>query len=111
MNYIPWILCFKNATVHKKRRKTCILYASENFTEIFDFSTQDIPKPLFMSTKEPTDWSEDEQKLAKEYEKKVKDLQEEREKYRKVSITQCFKNGCWLCGKTWASDCVLTVYQ
>lgn len=42
-----------------------------------------------MSTKEPTDWSEDEQKLAKEYEKKVKDLQEEREKYRKVSITQC----------------------
>lgn len=42
-----------------------------------------------MSTKEPTDWSEDEQKLAKEYEKKVKDLQEEREKYRKVSIMQC----------------------
>lgn len=46
-----------------------------------------------MSTKEPTDWSEDEQKLAKEYEKKVKDLQEEREKYRKVSITQSIK---WL---------------
>lgn len=20
-------------------------------------------------------------------------------------------NGCWLCGKTWASDCILTVYQ
>lgn len=58
------------------------------FYEVFDFSTQDVPKPLFMSTKEPTDWSEDEQKLAKEYEKKVKDLQEEREKYRKVSITQ-----------------------
>lgn len=75
----------------KRGKKTCILYASENFTEvcIYDFSTQDIPKPLFMSTKEPTDWSEDEQKLAKEYEKKVKDLQEEREKYRKVSITQC----------------------
>lgn len=40
-----------------------------------------------MSTKEPNDWTEDEQKLAKEYEKKVKDLQEEREKYRKVSVS------------------------
>ena len=47
---------------------------------------QDVPKPAFMNTKEEADWSEDEQKLAKEYEKKVKDLQEEREKYRKVRI-------------------------
>jgi len=39
-----------------------------------------------MNAKEEADWSEDEQKLAKEYEKKVKDLQEEREKYRKVRI-------------------------
>nr|XP_034327595.1 cilia- and flagella-associated protein 43 isoform X6 [Crassostrea gigas] len=52
---------------------------------------KDIPKPLFMSTKEPTDWSEDEQKLAKEYEKKVKDLQEEREKYRKQLETELRK--------------------
>ena len=53
----------------------------------FCCSLQDVPKPLFMSTKEPNDWTEDEQKLAKEYEKKVKDLQEEREKYRKVSVS------------------------
>lgn len=72
--------------LHKKKRKH-ILYAIINFTELFNFPTQDIPKPLFMSTKEPNDWSEDEQKLAKEYEKKVKDLQEEREKYRKVGIS------------------------
>lgn len=67
----------------------CIFYVSENFIEIFDFFIQDIFKLLFMFIKEFIDWSEDEQKLVKEYEKKVKDLQEEREKYRKVSITQC----------------------
>lgn len=90
MNYIPWILCFKNATVHKKREKNMYSLCKWklHWGMYIWFSTQDIPKPLFMSTKEPTDWSEDEQKLAKEYEKKVKDLQEEREKYRKVSITQ-----------------------
>ncbi|XP_062576681.1 cilia- and flagella-associated protein 43-like isoform X2 [Saccostrea cucullata] len=52
---------------------------------------KDVPKPLFMSTKEPTDWTEDEQKLAKEYEKKVKELQEEREKYRKQLETELRK--------------------
>ncbi|XP_078310806.1 cilia- and flagella-associated protein 43-like isoform X4 [Crassostrea virginica] len=52
---------------------------------------KDVPKPLFMSTKEPNDWTEDEQKLAKEYEKKVKDLQEEREKYRKQLETELRK--------------------
>lgn len=40
-----------------------------------------------MLTKKEEDWSEDEQKLVKEYEKKVKDLQEEREKYHKVCNT------------------------
>lgn len=90
----------------------CIFYVSENFIEvcIYDFFIQDIFKLLFMFIKEFTDWSEDEQKLVKEYEKKVKDLQEEREKYRKVSIMQCFKNGCWLCGKIWVFDCILIVY-
>ncbi|XP_048745697.2 cilia- and flagella-associated protein 43-like isoform X3 [Ostrea edulis] len=52
---------------------------------------KDIPKPLFMSTKEPNDWTEDEQKLAKEYEKRVKELQEEREKYRKQLETELRK--------------------
>jgi uncharacterized membrane protein (DUF485 family) len=37
-----------------------------------------------MTQKDENDWSEDEQKLAKEFEKRVKELQEEREKYRKV---------------------------
>lgn len=59
---------------------------------MFVFVFQDIPKPLFMSTKEPNDWTEDEQKLAKEYEKRVKELQEEREKYRKVSAMRPFRN-------------------
>lgn len=45
---------------------------------------QDVPKPIFMQTKEQKDWNEEEHRLAGEYEKKVKDLQEEREKYRKV---------------------------
>lgn len=53
---------------------------------------QDIPKPLFMQMKEQKDWTEDEQRLAGEYEKKVKDLQEEREKYRKQLETELRKN-------------------
>lgn len=52
---------------------------------------KDIPKPLFMQTKEQKDWTEDEQRLAAEYEKKVKDLQEEREKYRKQLETELRK--------------------
>ncbi len=43
---------------------------------------QDIPVPPFMTAKEQDDWSDEEKKLAQEYEKKVKDLEEEREKYR-----------------------------
>ena len=46
---------------------------------------QDVPIPLFMQQKAESDWTEDEQKLAKEYERKVKELQEEREKFRKVT--------------------------
>ena len=32
---------------------------------------QDIPVPAFMTNKEESEWSEDEKKLAQEYEKKV----------------------------------------
>ncbi|KAK7108965.1 cilia- and flagella-associated protein 43-like isoform X2 [Littorina saxatilis] len=44
---------------------------------------KDVPIPLFMQQKEEADWSEDEHKLVKEYERKVKELNEEREKFRK----------------------------
>ncbi|XP_060599927.1 cilia- and flagella-associated protein 43-like [Ruditapes philippinarum] len=53
---------------------------------------KDIPKPAFMTQKDENDWSEDEQKLAKEFEKRVKELQEEREKYRKQLETELRKN-------------------
>lgn len=57
------------------------------YKQIFSgyFAIQDVPKPAFMTAKEEADWTEDEEKLAQEYEKKVKELQDEREKYRKVS--------------------------
>jgi len=45
---------------------------------------KDIPVPGFMLTKEENDFTEEEQKFHKEYERKVKELHEEREKYRKV---------------------------
>lgn len=45
---------------------------------------KDVPIPSFIQNKEQGDWSEEEHKIYKEYERKVKDLQEEREKYRKV---------------------------
>ncbi|VDI25944.1 Hypothetical predicted protein [Mytilus galloprovincialis] len=52
---------------------------------------KDVPKPLFMQTKEQKDWTEDEKRLAGEYEQKVKDLNEEREKYRKQLETELRK--------------------
>ena len=39
-----------------------------------------------MMTKAEADWTEDEQKMVKDYEKKVRELQEEREKFRKVLL-------------------------
>ncbi|ESO90244.1 hypothetical protein LOTGIDRAFT_233795 [Lottia gigantea] len=52
---------------------------------------KDVPKPLFMTTKESEEWTEEEVKSAKEYEKKVQDLKEEREKYRKQLETELRK--------------------
>ena len=49
---------------------------------------QDVPIPAFMQNKSEDEWSEEEKKAAQEYERKVKELNEEREKYRKVG-TQC----------------------
>jgi hypothetical protein len=51
-----------------------------------DLVLQDIPIPLFMQQGKPeADWTEDENKAFKEYERKCKELNEEREKFRKVS--------------------------
>ncbi|XP_052225547.1 cilia- and flagella-associated protein 43-like isoform X5 [Dreissena polymorpha] len=53
---------------------------------------KDIPRPSFITTKAEAEWSEDEQKIAKDYERRVKELQEEREKYRKQLETELRKN-------------------
>ncbi len=50
------------------------------------FFFQDVPIPAFMQNKQEEEWSEEEKKLVQEYEKKVRDLNEEREKYRKVKL-------------------------
>ncbi|XP_071090035.1 cilia- and flagella-associated protein 43-like isoform X1 [Haliotis cracherodii] len=52
---------------------------------------KDVPKPHFMISKAEEEWSEDEKKLVGDYEKKVKDLTEEREKYRKQLETELRK--------------------
>lgn len=50
----------------------------------FEFTPQEIPPPEFVLTKPDIHWSEEEKKLYKEYEKKNKDLNEEKEKHKKV---------------------------
>ena len=57
---------------------------------------QDIPKPGFMTSKEEDDWTEEEVKVAQEYESRVKELQEEREKYRKVSHSSMYATMCFV---------------
>ena len=49
---------------------------------------------MFMQQKAENDWTEDEVKMAKEYERKVKELNEEREKFRKVSIASLHTDNC-----------------
>ena len=45
---------------------------------------KDIPPPAFSLERPPEEWTQDEVKLYQIYEQKVKDLQEEREKLKKV---------------------------
>ncbi|XP_072041951.1 LOW QUALITY PROTEIN: cilia- and flagella-associated protein 43-like [Amphiura filiformis] len=45
---------------------------------------KDVPVPIFMSAKSQDEWTEDEKKVHAEYEKKCKELIEEREKYKKT---------------------------
>ncbi|PVD30534.1 hypothetical protein C0Q70_09802 [Pomacea canaliculata] len=52
---------------------------------------EDIPVPLFMQQKESTEWTEEEQKLVKDYERRCKELNEEREKFRKQLETELRK--------------------
>ncbi|XP_060538906.1 cilia- and flagella-associated protein 43 isoform X3 [Pantherophis guttatus] len=55
-----------------------------------DILKMEIPPPPFAS-KEEALWSEEEKKIYKEYEKKVKELNEEREKHRKILETELKK--------------------
>ena len=48
------------------------------------FCLQDVPKPAFMMTKKEEEYNEEEQKQFKEYQRKCQELNEEREKFRKV---------------------------
>ena len=53
---------------------------------------KDVPPPPFVAEAKPEDeWSEEEQRLFKEFEKKVKDLAEEREKFKKQLETELKK--------------------
>ena len=45
---------------------------------------QDVPIPLFFQEKKEEEWTDEEKRAAAEYQKKVKELEEEREKFRKV---------------------------
>ncbi|XP_060097687.1 cilia- and flagella-associated protein 43 [Heteronotia binoei] len=55
-----------------------------------DILKMEIPPPPFASKPEAL-WNEDEKKVYKEYEKKVKELNEEREKHRKILETELRK--------------------
>ncbi|KAM6443389.1 cilia- and flagella-associated protein 43 [Liasis olivaceus] len=55
-----------------------------------DILKMEIPPPAF-ALKEETLWTEEEKKIYKEYEKKVKELNEEREKHRKILETELRK--------------------
>uniref|UniRef100_A0A670I0J7 Cilia- and flagella-associated protein 43 n=1 Tax=Podarcis muralis TaxID=64176 RepID=A0A670I0J7_PODMU len=55
-----------------------------------DILKMEIPAPAF-TVKQEALWNEDERKIYKEYEKKVKELNEEREKHRKILDTELRK--------------------
>lgn len=56
----------------------------EGYIVTIEFTPQEIPPPEFVLNKPEIQWSEEEKKVYKEYEKKNQKLSEEREKYRKV---------------------------
>ncbi|XP_053188578.1 cilia- and flagella-associated protein 43-like [Scomber japonicus] len=56
-----------------------------------DFLKTEIPPPEFVLTKPDVQWSEEEKKVYKEYEKKSKELSAEKEKYKKSLETEMKK--------------------
>ncbi|XP_040905777.1 cilia- and flagella-associated protein 43 [Toxotes jaculatrix] len=56
-----------------------------------DILKMEIPPPEFVLTKPDIHWNEEEKKAYKEYEKKTKDLSEEKEKYKKLLETEMKK--------------------
>lgn len=55
----------------------------------FQSTPQEIPLPEFVLTKASVHWSEEDHKAYKDYEKKVQELTEEKEKYKRVHhVTQ-----------------------
>ena len=60
-------------------------------TNVEDELKKDLDTPDFMAKRED-EWSEEEQKLAKEFEKKVQELMEQREKYKKSLETELKKH-------------------
>ena len=58
---------------------------------IEDELKKDLVPPDFMVSKPQDEWSEEEQKMAKDFEKKVQQLNEDREKYRKSLETELRK--------------------
>uniref|UniRef100_A0A3P8XTF8 Cilia- and flagella-associated protein 43 n=1 Tax=Esox lucius TaxID=8010 RepID=A0A3P8XTF8_ESOLU len=51
-----------------------------------DILRMEVPQPEFIVSKPDIQWKEDEKKIYKEYEKRVKELNEEKEKYRKEEL-------------------------
>ncbi|XP_024916858.1 cilia- and flagella-associated protein 43 isoform X2 [Cynoglossus semilaevis] len=56
-----------------------------------DILKKEIPLPEFVLTKAEPDWSEEEKKVYKQYEKKTKALSEEKEKYKQLLETEMKK--------------------
>ena len=50
---------------------------------------QDVPVPIFMN-KAQDEWTDEDKKAFVDYEKKCKELNEEREKYKKVGLVVAF---------------------
>ncbi|MEE6479719.1 hypothetical protein FKM82_012348 [Ascaphus truei] len=72
-----------------------------------DILRVEIPRPAFLSRPE-TEWTEDERKQFKEYDKKYKELNEEKEKYRKILETEMKKIQSSVMETTQAFDDILT---
>uniref|UniRef100_A0A665XAJ6 Cilia and flagella associated protein 43 n=1 Tax=Echeneis naucrates TaxID=173247 RepID=A0A665XAJ6_ECHNA len=71
--------------------KKCQRNKHEGHIVSFEITPQEIPPPEFVLTKPDSHWSEEEKKLYKEYEKKTKDLSEEKQKYKKLLETEIKK--------------------